>query len=166
MTAKERLPQLTPALLAEWVRDARQRTLDLIADLRDDQLLGPRLPILNPLLWEIGHLAWFAERWILRHAGQQPPLCGDADALYDSSAVPHATRWDLPLPSRSATLEYMRQVQERVLDVLDRGPNSQETYFIQLAIFHEDMHGEAFLYSRQTLAYPRPSVVSCQLSEK
>ena len=47
----------------------------------------------------------------------------DADALYDSSAVPHATRWDLPLPSRTATLDYMHQVQERVLDVLDRGPN-------------------------------------------
>ena len=148
----------TPALLAEWLRDARQRTLDLIVDLRDDQLFGPRLPILNSLLWEIGHLAWFAERWVLRHAGRQPSLRADADALYDSSAVPHATRWDLPLPSRAATLEYMRQVQERVLDVLDHGPNPRETYFILLAIFHEDMHGEAFLYTRQTLAYPRPSL--------
>ncbi len=118
MTANANLLPLSPALLAECVRDARRRTLDLIADLRDDQLLGPRLSIVNPLLWEIGHLAWFAERWILRHAGGQPPLRADADALYDSSAVPHATRWDLPLPSRAATLEYMRQVEERVLDVL------------------------------------------------
>ncbi|HEY7155246.1 MAG TPA: selenoneine synthase SenA [Gemmataceae bacterium] len=160
MFANANLLRLTPALLAEWVRDARQRTLDLIVDLRDEQLLGPRLPLVNPLLWEIGHLAWFAERWILRHAGQQPPLRADGDALYDSSAVPHATRWDLPLPSRTATLDYMRQVQERVLDVLDRGPNHQERYFILLAIFHEDMHGEAFLYSRQTLAYPRPSLTA------
>ena len=156
--ANANLLQLAPALLAEWVRDARRRTLDLIADLRDDQLLGPRLPIVNPLLWEIGHLAWFAERWILRLAGGQPPLRADADALYDSSAVPHATRWDLPLPSRTATLEYMRLVELRVLDVLDRGPNPEERYFILLAIFHEDMHGEAFLYSRQTLAYPRPTL--------
>jgi iron(II)-dependent oxidoreductase len=160
MAANANLLRLTPVLLAEWVRDARQRTLDLIADLRDDQLVGPHLPTLNPLLWEIGHLAWFAERWVLRHAGQQPPLRADADALYDSSAVPHATRWDLPLPTRTATLAYMRQVQECVLDVLDRGPNHQERYFIQLAIFHEDMHGEAFLYSRQTLAYPRPSLTA------
>jgi iron(II)-dependent oxidoreductase len=156
MAADANLPRLTPALLAEWVRDARQRTLDLIADLGDDQLLGPRLPIVNPPLWEVGHLAWFAERWVLRHAGRRPPLRADADALYDSSAVPHATRWDLPLPSRAATLEYMRQVRERVLDVLDRGPDRQESYFILLAIYHEDMHGEAFLYTRQTLAHPRP----------
>jgi iron(II)-dependent oxidoreductase len=160
MTADAHLSRLAPALLAEWVRDARQRTLELIADLGDDQLLGPRLPIVNPLLWEVGHLAWFAERWVLRHAGRRPPLRADADALYDSSAVPHETRWDLPLPSRAATLEYMRQVQERVLDVLDRGPNRQETYFILLALYHEDMHGEAFLYTRQTLAYPPPHLTA------
>src|SRR5262249_33162301 len=28
--------------------------------------------------------------------------------------------------------------------------------FVLLSIFHEDMHGEAFLYTRQTLAYPAP----------
>jgi iron(II)-dependent oxidoreductase len=158
MAADANVLEYTPALLAEWVRDSRRRTLDLIADLSDDQLLGPRLSTLNPLLWEIGHLAWFAEHWVLRHAGGQPPLRADADALYDSSAVPHATRWDLSLPSRAATLDYMRQVEERILDVLDRGPNHQERYFILLSIFHEDMHGEAFLYTRQTLAYPRPSL--------
>jgi iron(II)-dependent oxidoreductase len=156
MDANANLLQMAPALLAEWLRDARQRTLDLIADRSDDQLLGPRLAIVNPPLWEIGHLAWFAEHWILRHARRQPPLRSDADALYDSSAVPHATRWDLPLPSRAATLDYMRQVLERVLDVLDRGPTLQERYFILLAIFHEDMHGEAFFYTRQTLGYSRP----------
>jgi iron(II)-dependent oxidoreductase len=159
MDANANLSDTTPALLAEELCDARQRTLDLIADLDDDQLLGPRLSIVNPLLWEIGHLAWFAEHWILRHAGQQPPLRDDADALYDSSAVPHATRWDLPLPSRSATLEYLREVQERVLDVLERGPSPRDIYFIRLAIFHEDMHGEAFFYTRQTLGYPRPSLI-------
>lgn len=29
-------------------------------------------------------------------------------------------------------------------------------YFHQLALFHEDMHGEAFHYTRQTLAWPAP----------
>ncbi len=160
MDTNSYLEQIAPALLADWLCEARQRTLDLIADLDDEQLLGPRLAIVNPPLWEIGHLAWFTEHWVLRHAGQRPPLRGDADALYDSSAVPHETRWDLPLPSRTATLDYMRQVQECVLDVLDRGPTLQERYFILLAIFHEDMHGEAFFYTRQTFGYPRPNLTT------
>jgi iron(II)-dependent oxidoreductase len=128
----------------------------LLCDLDEDQLLGPRQSIVNPLLWEMGHLAWFGEKWVLRHAGKRPPLRNDADSLFDSSAVPHHTRWDLPLPSRAATMDYMNQVQERILDVVRRGPTAEETYFILLSVFHEDMHGEAFLYTRQTLGYSHP----------
>src|SRR5437773_3811889 len=94
---------IPPATLVDWLADARLRTLDLLGDLSDEQLMGPRLPIVNPLRWEIGHLAWFQEKWVLRHACRRPPLRADADSLYDSAAVPHATRWDLPLPSLSDT---------------------------------------------------------------
>ena len=66
--------------LAEWVRDARQRTFDLVEDLSDAQLLGPRLAIVNPLLWEIGHVAWFQEKWVVRYACGLPPVRTDADA--------------------------------------------------------------------------------------
>jgi iron(II)-dependent oxidoreductase len=142
--------------LAEAVIDARRRTLELLGDLDDDQVLGPQLAIVNPLLWEMGHVAWFGEKWVLRHAGKRPPHRNDSDALYDSAAVAHDTRWDLLLPTRVATLEYMTQVYERILDVIQRGPSMEETYFILLSVFHEDMHGEAFLYTRQTLGYSRP----------
>src|SRR5262249_58295419 len=86
------IEMLTSSTLAEWVTDAGQRTLALVADLRDDQLLGPRLDIVNPLLWEIGHLPWFYDKWVLRHGTGRPAARADAEALYDSSAVPHPTR--------------------------------------------------------------------------
>src|SRR6266849_894042 len=101
---------ITAAQLAEWVADTREQTCALVADLTDSQLLGPRLPLVNPLLWEIGHVAWFQEKWVLRHSRKEQPIRADADTLYDSAAVPHETRWDLPLPSRQETLHYMRQV--------------------------------------------------------
>src|SRR5688500_7372262 len=82
-----------PAVLAEWVTDARTRTIELVHDL-SDELLGPRLSIVNPLRWEIGHVAWFQEHWILRHLGRQPPVLKQGDALYDSARVAHDTRWD------------------------------------------------------------------------
>jgi iron(II)-dependent oxidoreductase len=149
----------TPPDLALWVEDARRRTLELVEDLSDEQLMGPRLPTLNPLLWEIGHVAWFQESWVLRHAGGQPPIRGDADALYDSAAVPHDVRWDLPLPSRRDTLRYMADVEAAVLDRVVRGSlTPKEVYFLRLVVFHEDMHGEAFLYARQTLGYPAPAL--------
>jgi iron(II)-dependent oxidoreductase len=142
----------------DWVRDARQRTLDLIADLTDEQLLGPRLSIVNPLLWEIGHVTWFQERWVLRHAEKRPPIRPDADALYDSAAVAHDTRWDLLLPSRRDTLGYMQRVHDAVCERLQKPLTPDLVYFTLLSVFHEDMHGEAFIYTRQTHGYPAPAL--------
>ena len=58
-----------------WITDCRERTLALVSDLDDAQLIGPRLAIVNPMLWEIGHVAWFWERWVLRHCGGRGRPC-------------------------------------------------------------------------------------------
>ena len=50
--------------LIEAIGDARQRTLELIAGLDSQQLIGPQIDTVNPLLWEIGHVAYFYELWI------------------------------------------------------------------------------------------------------
>ena len=52
--------------LAYMLTDTRKRTLELVSDLNDEQMRGPKLRIVNPPLWEIGHLAWFQELWVLR----------------------------------------------------------------------------------------------------
>jgi iron(II)-dependent oxidoreductase len=138
-------------------RSARQRTLDLVSGLDDAQLMGPRLAIVNPMRWEIGHVAWFQEFWALRHARGEAPIRSDGDPLYDSSRVAHDTRWTLPLPSMRETLAYAEEVLERVVDRLaSRLPTDEQAYFHRLAVFHEDMHDEAFTYTRQTHAYPAP----------
>src|SRR5215468_8398157 len=146
------------AELAAWVRDARQKTLEVVADLSDEQLIGPQLRIVNPLLWEIGHVTWFQEKWALRHAASQAPIRADGDALYDSAAVAHDTRWSLPLPSRADTLAYMTEVRDRVLERLEKGKLAEDDrYFITLGVFHEDMHTEAFTYTRQTHGWRAPA---------
>jgi iron(II)-dependent oxidoreductase len=118
----------------------------------------------NPLLWEIGHVAWFQEKWVLRRGGQASARA-DADDLYNSAEVPHEVRWDLLLPSRAETVAYMEQVQERVFNRVCSSLDEEDAYFVQLAIFHEDMHAEAFAITRQTLSYPAPRILqSCLVS--
>ena len=55
----------TRALIAT-VGEFRDRLLSLVADLDDQQLIGPRMATVNPPLWEIGHVAWIPEFWLLR----------------------------------------------------------------------------------------------------
>ncbi|MBL8858894.1 MAG: SUMF1/EgtB/PvdO family nonheme iron enzyme [Planctomycetes bacterium] len=145
------------AELARDLRDARARTLALVDDLDDSALAVPLLSIVNPPLWELGHVAWFQEFWTLRHLAGRASSIEHADRLYDSAAVYHDSRWDLRLPSRAETGAYMRAVLEAVCARLSRiDVDVRETYFHRLALFHEDMHGEAFVYTRQTLALPPP----------
>jgi iron(II)-dependent oxidoreductase len=113
--------------------------------------------------WEIGHVAWFQEFWILRHLGGLAPILAQGDGLYDSARVAHDARWDLPLPSTSETFAYMNQVLDRVCDTSVRRARDpivgyDESYFFHLALFHEQMHAEAITYTRQTLCYPRPRI--------
>jgi iron(II)-dependent oxidoreductase len=138
------MSRLPPAAtIREWAADARQRTFELVADLDDHQLLGPRLSTVNPLLWEIGHVAWFQEKWALRHALGEQPIRADGDPLWDSAAVAHGARWDLPLPTREGALAYMGEVRDRVLDRLIRHESDPRLlYFALYSVFHEDMHGE------------------------
>jgi ergothioneine biosynthesis protein EgtB len=148
---------LPAARLIAYLEDARACTLELVQGLDASQLMGPRLDIVNPLLWEIGHVAWFHEFFALRRMEGGSPRLPDADALYDSSTVPHDARWELKLPSLHGTLDYMARVQDAMIRRLDRETaGEEETTLYLLTIYHEDMHDEAFTYSRQTLGYPAP----------
>jgi iron(II)-dependent oxidoreductase len=140
--------------------DARARAERITGDLAGEQLLGPKLAIVNPPLWEIGHVSWFQERWCLRlreDGSLGDSILAGADALYDSSAVAHDTRWGLKLPDLAATREYGEAVLDLVRERMEREPgNARLAYFVRLVTFHEDMHAEAFHYTRHTLGYSDP----------
>jgi len=155
-------------VLSLALMDARNQTLHLMS--RYEQALGtggfvvPRLPELNPPLWELGHIGWFQERWIgrnlQRHQGRRcdpqaarlASVLAHADQWWDSSRVPHDSRWELPLPGLADIKGYLLTTLESGLDLLDKTPDEDDAlYFYRLALFHEDMHGEALIYMAQTL---------------
>lgn len=154
------LEQFNSVDQAAQLRASRARSRALTRDLCAEKLFGPRLPIVNPVLWELGHIAWFQERWCLRWRNDGSLAAAalpGADALYDSAAIAHDLRWDLPLPALEATLAYQDRVLDLVQERMQReADNPRLAYFVQLAVFHEDMHAEAFHYTRQTLSYAAP----------
>jgi ergothioneine biosynthesis protein EgtB len=156
-----------PCALAQALQDSRVRTLAGFALFEAAGVLQagvPRRPTLNPPLWELGHIGWFQDRWVGRNPQRGPgaraqPLAPrgpghrpQADAWYDSSAVPHASRWTLPLPSADQTRADLVAQLGRTLALLEQASADDDAlYFYRLALLHEDMHFEAALMMAQDL---------------
>jgi len=156
-------------LLADALRASRSDTLATFAACERalPGLVVPQRSTLNPPLWELGHVGWFQAYWLARNpqrdrgaaadplAPRSPGMGPDADALYDSSRVPHATRWALPLPAAADTQDLLEQQLQTTLALLrEAGDSDDALYFFRLALFHEDMHHEAALYMAQSLGLP------------
>ncbi|MES2993171.1 MAG: selenoneine synthase SenA [Pseudomonadota bacterium] len=158
--------RLAGAALADALRDSRARTWALVDDLDDAQWSPARRPGVNPIAWELAHLAWFAEFWTLRgphgrdahgHAtARQPARIVMPDTHFDSGRLAHAERWTTPMPDRATLATWMRRQLDACIDALPAGTDDEALYFARLALFHEDMHGEAFCWLRAALGYAAP----------
>jgi ergothioneine biosynthesis protein EgtB len=164
--------------LAEAMRDSRRRTLSLVADLSDAQWQFPHRDGVNPVAWELAHLAWFGEFWILRgphHVGEDglvraalPTVIAGPDGLFDSARLAHALRWQAPLPSRQAVADMLEAQIDACVHALPAGDGDGDDddddddalYFHRLTLFHEDMHGEALIWMRSALSHSAPATVA------
>jgi iron(II)-dependent oxidoreductase len=147
----------TAASLAAALLDARAVETALLDGLTDAQMLGARAHFLEPPIWEMGHVGWFQELWLLRNLHGHSTLLPGSDAIYDSFNVSYTRRWDHRYPPRQATCEYITEVLRRSVDrVASHEPSPEEAYFYTLSALHEDMHAENLTLIVQTLGYPRP----------
>ncbi len=155
-------------LLSVALMDARNHSLHLVGQmaglLETSGASVPELPELNPLLWELGHIGWFQEWWLARNVQRQRGMAADprgtrlasietgADAWWSDTQVPPAQRWALGLPDSDATKAYLLATLETTLELLEKAPETDDAlYFFRLALFHEDLHGEALVTMAQTL---------------
>ena len=158
-------------LLSLALMDARNHTLQLFGQyqnaLQGAGFAVPLLATLNPPLWELGHVGWFQERWIGRNLqrtlgtrcdpaqARMASIEPNADRWWDSDHVAHDTRWTLDLPDMGSCRAYLLDTLESTLELLEKVSSDDDAlYFYRLCLFHEDMHGEAFVYMAQALALP------------
>ncbi len=152
----------------------RQYTLALYRDLPAYYWIPSQFPYLlraNPPLWELCHIAYFAEFFAIRWTAddvsgrQTPSLLAEADQLFNSNTVAHRTRWALSYPSKEACFDYMSASLARVLDALEQDDRQRLSLF-QLALLHEDMHAEALTMTLHALGLPLPKIVGKRLKRQ
>ena len=141
------------AAIAERLSEARERTLELIEPLDDEQLNRVYSPILSPLAWDLGHIANFEELWLVQTIADREPMRGDLGRFYDAIENPRKTRGELPILRDAELRSYMADVRERTLEVLDSveiGPDAEdpllrEGFVYEMLLAHEYQHNETML---------------------
>lgn len=154
-TVERRYPALLDSLapkadLAAGLAEARARTLALLEPVPDDDLVRQHSPLMSPLVWDLAHIGFFEELWLVRRVGSQPPLL-DRDELYDAFRHGRAERAELPLLTPAEARDYVHRVRERALAVLERSeldpadPLLRDGYVFAMVAQHEQQHVETML---------------------
>ncbi|MCB9878811.1 MAG: ergothioneine biosynthesis protein EgtB [Planctomycetes bacterium] len=162
--------RLTSAQLCAALATARRTTLSRVLDLDDAQWRVPYEPRIQPTAWDLGHVGWFAEFWVLRGPHRlrpdgfveaaAPGRWFPQDAHYDSSMVAHRDRWLAPPRERAALLEAFAAQLDAVQRHLRERDDADARYFAHLSLLHECMHAEALAWTRGSCGYPEPEGVA------
>jgi iron(II)-dependent oxidoreductase len=133
---------VSPTELEAVLEHARARTEALLAPLDDEQLTRQVSPLQSPLVWDLAHIGYFEELWLLRSGN-----AGDLDDLYDSFAHERAERGSLPILVPQDARAYLTQVREKVLERLPE--LARDEFLVGMVAQHELQHVETMT---QTLA--------------
>jgi gamma-glutamyl hercynylcysteine S-oxide synthase len=131
---------------------ARERTLELVAGIGDEDLERVHSPLMSPLVWDLGHIAAFEDLWLAHRHGGLELLRPDLMDVYDAFETPRADRGQLPYLRRAEAEEYLGDVRRRV-----RGLDLPEGIAHELVERHERQHGETMLQTLNLARIARPA---------
>jgi iron(II)-dependent oxidoreductase len=148
------LPALKARIAAE-LDEARRRTLDLVAPVGDADLCKQHSELMSPIVWDLAHIGYFEELWLVRRLAGEQPLDPQVDDLYDAFQHPRREREALPLPTTEDALAFLERIRERSLAVLDEIELDRtdrllaDGYVYGMVIQHEHQHCETILATLQ-----------------
>lgn len=145
---------------------ARAATLAATLDLDDAQWVMPYHRGVQPTAWDLAHVAWFAEFWLLR-APHRVDVDGNVladgearhiglDERYDSARIGHRERWHMPLFARAELLDRLAAQLDACKCAAAAAAEPGALYHARFAVLHELMHAEALAWTRAILGHPCP----------
>jgi len=119
----------------------------------------------GPLIWDLGHSAWFEELWILRNAFNEKKSWSHEDPCFDNELNHKRTRQTMRLPYAQELFDYAKNIRNRTLTRLEKTPFDDKNallkngFVFDLVLQHEHQHRElTFITLQQLLAFPHPSL--------
>ncbi len=154
MTAADIGTEELRSRVAAALTGARERSAALTDAVDDDDLTRQHSTLMSPLVWDLAHIGNQEELWLVRDVGGREPVRDDIDNYYDAFQHPRADRPALPLLGPTEAREYVREVRDKVFDVLERSPlegRRLETngFAFGMIVQHEQQHDETMLATHQ-----------------
>ncbi len=144
---------LTSSDISQALREARERTHDLIRSISEDDLERVHSPLMSPLVWDLGHIAAFEDLWLGHRCGGRPLLRAELADVYDAFETPRDHRGQLPYLRAAAARRYLADVRERTLELIDeQGVGDGQLH--EMVLRHEQQHGETMLQTIQLARLP------------
>src|SRR5437763_136367 len=122
------------------MHEARERTLALVASVSDEDLQRVHSTLMSPLVWDLGHIAAFEDLWLVHRYGGRPLLHEELTDVYDAFETPRADRGELPFLRPEAARDYLAEVRNRTLEVIDE--RGTDPVLHELVLRHEHQHNE------------------------
>jgi iron(II)-dependent oxidoreductase len=136
-----------PRVAIAQLSDVRERTLELIAHIDEEDLERVHSPIMSPLVWDLAHIAAYEDLWLVHRHGGRELLRADLADLYDAFETPRAVRGQIKALGPAQARDYMAAVSARSAQVLaERG--SGDGLLCEMVLRHELQHTETM---RQTM---------------
>lgn len=142
---------MSPTELVHALEHARERTEALVGGLDYEQLTRQFSPLQSPLVWDLAHIGYFEELWLLD---------GDRDDLYESFAHPRDERGELPILSPAEAWGSLAEVRA---EVLERLPALDE-FLVWMVVQHELQHGETMAQTMVLAGLSSPVLPRVQAS--
>ena len=141
--------------LVEALSRTREATLRLVEPVDAERLGAQVSPIMSPLVWDLAHIGWFEELWLVRSVAGYEPSFERFDDLYDAFRHQRGERSRLPILTPPEARAYLENVRRRALEVLesvtldDSDPLLSGAYVYGLVLQHELQHQETMLQTLQ-----------------
>ena len=140
--------EVTDGQAVQALAEARDRTLALVEPVSDENLERVHSTLMSPLVWDLGHIAAFEDLWLVHRYGGRTLLHEDLADVYDAFETPRAGRGDLPFLRPAQAREYLAEVRDRGLDVIDERETC-DGVVLELILCHEQQHNETMLQTLQ-----------------
>lgn len=146
---------LTEVEIADLLTEARDRTLELVSRVSEEDLCTQHDPLMSPIIWDLGHIGHFEEVWLLENINGADTTSEGLRGIYNPFENPRAVRDRLPLPTVGECRQYLDGVRDavvddlRALDLAAETPLLNDGFVFRMVLQHEYQHNETMLQTLQ-----------------